>query len=201
MDSYTSLYGILGNPVSHSKSPLVHNACFKAYQINAIYLAFKIQDISAGIEAMKTLAIKGVSITLPFKESVMDHLDWIDHHARAIGSVNTVLNRNGRLLGFNTDYKAAVEPLKQFNIQGKKICIIGAGGAAKAVAYGLHKEKARLVIINRDTEKGERLAQQYSADFIPMDHLRAEMIPADMVINTTSIGMQPDDESLSFHLT
>ena len=199
MDSTTQLYGIFGNPVRHSKSPLIHNACFQTHHINAVYLAFKIDDISKGIIAMKTLNIKGASITLPFKESIMDHLDWIDADAAAIGAVNTVLNQDGKLLGFNTDFKAAVAPLKPFGIKGKTVCIIGAGGAAQAVAYGLNKESSKLIIVNRNLKRGASLAQKYQAEFIPMDRVEGKIkIPADIIINTTSIGMQPGVECLSF---
>ncbi len=199
IDSNTQLYGIFGNPIGHSKSPLIHNACFQQHQINAVYLAFEIDEISKGITAMRTLNIKGASVTIPFKESIMAHLDWIENDALNIGAVNTVVNQKGKLLGFNTDCKAAVTPLKSFGIKDKKICIVGAGGAAHAVAYGLHKEKGHLVIINRNQKRGERLAQKYQADFIPMDKVKTKKkINADIVINTTSIGMHPDVETLSF---
>ena len=199
MDSTTHLYGILGNPIGHSKSPAIHNACFQHHKINAVYLAFKIDEISKGITALRTLNFKGASVTIPYKKSVMEHLDWIDEDAIAIGAVNTIVNQDGKLLGYNTDFKAAVTPLKPYGIKGKKICIIGAGGAAHAVAYGLHKAKGHLFIINRNQKRGERLAQKYQADFIPMDTIKTKnKINADIVINTTSIGMSPDLETLSF---
>lgn len=199
IDSNTSLYCIFGNPVRHSKSPVIHNACFQEYQINAIYLAFEIDKISKGIAAMKTLSIKGASVTIPFKESIMNHLDWIDEDALNIGAVNTIVNKDGKLLGYNTDFKAAIAPLKPIGIKNKRVCIIGAGGAAQAVAYGIHKEKGRLVIINRNKERGESLALKYQADFIPMDDIhKKDDITADIVINTTSIGMYPDINHLAF---
>ena len=202
IDTDTHLYCIFGNPVGHSKSPVLHNACFQQHQINAIYLAFEIDDISKGIAAMRTLNIKGASVTIPFKESIMDHLDWIDEDALNIGAVNTVVNQQGKLSGFNTDYKAAIAPLKPFGIKNKRIGIIGAGGAAQAVAYGIHREKGDLVIINRNQERGKKLALKYRADFIPMDEAnKMDGINADIIINTTSIGMHPDIENMAFPST
>ncbi|MCD4721559.1 MAG: shikimate dehydrogenase [Desulfobacula sp.] len=202
IDTDTHLYCIFGNPIRHSKSPVIHNACFQQYQINAIYLAFEIDEISKGIAAIRSLNIKGASVTIPFKESIINHLDWIDEDALNIGAVNTVVNQDGKLSGFNTDYKAAIDPLKPFGLANKRICIIGAGGAAQAVAYGIHREKGDLVIINRNKEKGKNLALKYKADFIPMDEVnKMDNINADIIINTTSIGMYPDIENSAFPST
>jgi shikimate dehydrogenase len=202
VDADTNLYCIFGNPVRHSKSPVIHTACFQHHQINAVYLAFEIDEISKGIKAMRSLNIKGASVTIPFKESIMDHLDWIDEDALTIGAVNTVVNQDGKLSGFNTDYKAAIAPLKPFGLANKRICIIGAGGAAQAVAYGIHKKKGDLVIINRNKQRGQNLAFKYKADFIPLDEVnkRGDINP-DIIINTTSIGMHPDSENLAYPST
>jgi shikimate dehydrogenase len=199
IDSNTQLYCIIGNPVRHSKSPAIHNAWFQQHHINAIYLAFEIDEISKGVTALKTLNIQGASITIPFKESIMDHLDWIDDEALNIGAVNTIKIKNGKVLGYNTDHRAAIAPLKPFGIMDKKVCIIGAGGAAQAVAYGIHKEKGNLVIINRDKIRGEKLALKYNADFIPMAKIdKLDDFNADIIINTTSIGMHPNVEDMAF---
>ncbi|WP_299977478.1 shikimate dehydrogenase [Desulfobacula sp.] len=199
IDSNTQVYCVFGNPIRHSKSPEIHNACFQQHQINAVYLAFKIDEISKGITAMKTLNIKGASVTIPFKKSIMNHLDWIDEDALNINAVNTVVNKDGKLLGYNTDYKAAIAPLKTIGIKDKRVCIIGAGGAARAVAYGIHKKKGGLVIINRNKERGESLALKYKADFIPMDEIdKMDDINPDIIINTTSIGMHPNIDNLAF---
>ncbi len=201
IDSFTEVYGVFGNPVRHSKSPLIHNFAFQYYNLNAVYLAFEPEGIAKSMEAVRALNIKGASITLPFKESVMEHLDWIDEDATALGAVNTVVNKEGVLQGFNTDYRAAVEPLNPFGIQGKKVCIIGAGGAAQAVVYGIFKENGRLVIVNRNEKKGEILAEKYRADFIPLDDKDGLLqIQPDILINTTPVGMTPNISDLSFPL-
>jgi shikimate dehydrogenase len=197
MNSYTRLYAVFGKPVRHSKSPAIHNFAFRHHGINAAYLAFEIDDIKKGIEAVKTLNIQGASITIPFKESIMNYLDRIDEEALSIGAVNTLINKEGKLEGYNTDHAAALEPLKPFGIKGKKVCIIGAGGAARAIAFGISKEKGQLLIINRDPNKGEKLAEKYQADFIPLndsagDKNRLKSIQADILINTTPLGMSPN---------
>ncbi len=199
INSDSDLYCIFGNPVRHSKSPAIHNAWFKHYSINAAYLAFEVNDISNAITAMKTLNIQGASVTLPFKESVMDCLDHIDENALQIGAVNTIINKNGKLSGFNTDFKAAIKPLKPFGIKNKKVCIIGAGGAAQAVAYGIKINRGNLVIINRSIKKGEKTALKYGAKFICMDEInQINDFEADIIINTTSIGMYPDVKDSPF---
>ncbi len=196
IDADTQLYCILGNPVRHSKSPAFHNACFQKNKINAIYLAFEIEDISKGIAALRTLDVQGSSITIPFKESVMDYLDRIDEEALKIGAVNTVKNKNGKLFGYNTDYTAAINPLKSFGIKDKKVCILGAGGAAQAVAYGINKEGGDILIVNRDKIKGKKLALKYHADFIPLARIdQLDAYNTDIVVNTTSIGMYPEIEN------
>ncbi|MCP3953957.1 MAG: shikimate dehydrogenase, partial [Desulfobacterales bacterium] len=106
----TDLYCIFGNPVSHSKSPIMHNTLFNTYKINASYLAFEINDIEKGINAVRELDIKGVSITIPFKEKVIEFLDDIDSEAKEIGAVNTIVNKSGKLFGYNTDWSGAIEP-------------------------------------------------------------------------------------------
>jgi shikimate dehydrogenase len=191
----THLFCVLGNPVSHSKSPLVHNQAFADNHMDAVYLAFAPGDIKKAMDAMRQFNIRGASVTIPFKQSVMRHLDWIDDQARAIGAVNTIVNRDGRLLGYNTDSRAAVAPLGDVGIADKTVLVLGAGGAARAVAFGIHEKKGRLVITNRSEEKGRALANAYDARFVPMDEITR--IRPDIIINTTSVGMDPHPDGLS----
>ena len=201
IDSFTQIYGVFGNPVRHSKSPVIHNFAFQYYHINAVYLAFEPDKVAKSLEAVRTLNIQGASITLPFKQSVIEYIDCIDEDAEAIGAVNTIVNKEGMLHGFNTDYRAAVEPLKSFGIQGKKVCIIGAGGAAQAVAYGIFKEKGRMVVVNRNEKRGETLAEKYKADFYSLSDKDSLLkIQPDILINTTPVGMSPNISDLSFPL-
>jgi shikimate dehydrogenase len=199
INSYTRLYAVFGNPIQHSQSPIIHNFAFGLHSLNAVYLAFKIDNIKEGIAAIKTLNIQGASITIPFKESIMDYLDRIDKEAQFIGAVNTLVNREGNLEGYNTDHAAAIEPLRPFGIKGKKVCIIGAGGAARAIAFGISGEKGKLVITNRNIPKGEKLAEKYNADFIPLnDRAGIKKIQADILINTTPVGMAPNINETPF---
>lgn len=191
----TDLFCVLGNPVAHSKSPLVHNQAFADHHIDAIFLAFEPTDIQQAMDAVREFNIRGVSITIPFKETVMPFLDQIDDQASAIGAVNTIVNRNGVLCGFNTDSQAAVAPLNRSDISGKTVLIIGAGGAARAVSFGIHEQKGGLKITNRSQAKGRALAALYGAEFVPMDQV-GQLRP-DIVINATSIGMAPRENALS----
>jgi shikimate dehydrogenase len=199
INSTTELYCIFGNPVLHSRSPEIHNAWFAANSMNAVYLAFEIKDIEHGVQAMKHLGIKGASVTIPFKESIMEFLDHIDDDALKIGAVNTIVNHNGKLEGFNTDCNAGVNPLKSTGIKNKKVCVIGAGGAAHAIAHGIHAQGGKLVIVNRSTKRGVKLARKYNADFIAMDDMGAlSGIFPEILINATSVGMTPDIECCPF---
>lgn len=190
----TRLFCVLGSPVSHSKSPIVHNQAFADLHMDAVYLAFSPTDIQKAVDAVRQFNIQGVSVTLPFKQRVMDYLDWIDAEARAIGAVNTIVNREGRLYGYNTDSQAAIGPLTPFGIADKTVLVIGAGGAARAVAFGIHKQNGRVIITNRSEQKGRALARAYGSRFVPMDEIRH--LRPDIIINTTSMGMDPDTDLL-----
>jgi shikimate dehydrogenase len=191
----THLFCVLGNPIFHSKSPLVHNQAFADNHMDAVYLAFAPGDIKKAMDAVRQFNIRGASVTIPFKQSVMRYLDWIDEPALAIGAVNTIVNREGRLLGYNTDSRAAVSPLRDFGIADKTVLVIGAGGAARAVAFGIHEKKGSLVITNRSEEKGRALANAYDARFVPLDEITR--LHPDIIINTTSVGMDPHPDELS----
>lgn len=188
IDSSTQLYCVLGSPVKHSKSPLIHNNAFSDNRINAVYLAFEPGDIQAAVASIRTLGIRGASVTLPFKETVMKYLDWIDQEAIEIGAVNTLVHQDGQLKGYNTDAQAAVTPLQAFDIKNKTVCIIGAGGAARAVAYGIWKNRGRLIVTNRTAQKGRDLADRFQGRFVPWE--KRGDLTADIVINTTPIGME-----------
>ncbi|MCK5542424.1 MAG: shikimate dehydrogenase [Desulfobacterales bacterium] len=195
-DSKTDLYCIFGNPVTHSKSPIMHNALFNDNKINAVYLAFNINDIKTGINAIRELDIKGVSITIPFKEKVIEFLDDIDPEAKEIGAVNTIVNRNGKLTGFNTDWSGGVKPVKELGIIGKTVGIIGAGGAARALAYGIKKNGGKLTIINRSQKNGEHLSSLFNCNFINFNKIETNSF--DIIINTTPLGMTPDIKNTPF---
>ncbi|WP_438446179.1 shikimate dehydrogenase [Gorillibacterium sp. sgz5001074] len=207
IDSRTVMYGVFGDPIGHSKSPLMLNRAFEAAGINAAYAAFHIRpgtlkDAVAGIRA---LGYRGVNVTIPYKVEVMEYLDEIDEGARAIGAVNTIVNENGTLKGYNTDGIGYVRSLKDetgVKLNGAKVLLLGAGGAARGIVYALAKEgAARITIANRTAEKAVELAADMSAyaatEGIGTAGLDSrQLTAADIVINTTAAGMSPKVDEL-----
>ena len=194
IDSNTSLFGLIGNPVAHSLSPLMQNQAFSAINYNAVFLAFKVIDPGSAIEAIKTLNIRGVSVTLPLKIAVMKYLDEIDETATKIGAVNTIVNRKGILTGYNTDCEASLEALRtQTTIYDKSIAIIGAGGAARSIGFGLVTAGGRVTILNRSRKTGEQLASDLKTEFLPLNEWEPNCY--DILINATPIGMFPETDA------
>src|SRR3989344_4318465 len=153
----------IGDPIKHSLSPAMHSIGYKALGIenSNLFIACRVkaEKLEKFIEAVKTIGINGVSVTLPHKQEVMKYLDEIDEIAKKIGAVNTVLNKEGKLTGYNTDWTGAITALeKKVNINGKKVALIGAGGAARAVIFGLVQKGAKVKIFNRTLEKAKGLA-------------------------------------------
>ena len=191
IDSNTSFLGLIGNPVEHSLSPVMHNQAFAAVGYNGIYLAFKIIDLDSAIKGIKALNFKGVSVTIPHKVNVIQYLDGIDDAAEKIGAVNTIVNRKGKLIGYNTDCPGALEALSaKTAIQGKSVAVIGAGGAARAIGFGLVSTGGRVTIFNRSRATGERLAADLKAEFLPLSDWQPNRY--EILINTTPVGMYPD---------
>ncbi len=202
VNASTKLYCIFGNPVKHSLSPVIQNAAFESAGLNAVYLAFEVEDIKNGVSAMKTLDIIGASITIPFKTDVMDHLNDIDSLAEDIGSVNTLHNVNGKITGYNTDGYGALNALldNDVTIKGANVLIIGNGGSARAVAFTLLQEGADIIIAGRNIDKILRLVNDLKKKKNDVKHtLIKDIAPEfmkqiDIIINTTPIGMTPDIE-------
>ncbi len=188
IDAATTLYGVFGDPVAHSLSPAMHNAAFAALGVNSVYLAFGSPEIAPCTAAMRTLGFGGASVTIPHKVAIMPLLDEIDASARRIGAVNTVVNRGGRLLGSNTDAHGALQALRAHTeITGRTAVVVGAGGAARAVAFGLKDAGGRVTVVNRSAARGEALAQRVGADFRPL--AEAVGLSCEILVNTTPIGM------------
>ncbi|MDM8525740.1 shikimate dehydrogenase [Desulfococcaceae bacterium HSG8] len=193
-DSHTALYGVFGDPVSHSLSPVMHNSGFSHIGYNGVYLAFRVKDIAAGVSSIKALDIRGVSVTIPHKVAVMEFLDELDDMAKQIGAVNTVINRDGILSGYNSDCLGAISALaEKTDIRGKKTGIIGAGGAARAIGFGIRSERGNVAIVNRSADKGEKLAADIGAEFCPLSDI--EKLGCEILINTTPLGMTPNIET------
>ena len=194
----TKLYGIIGYPVEYSLSPLMHNTAFEALGENRVYVPLQTKNVKAAIIGMRGLNIRGVSVTHPHKEQVMELLDEIDPVAQKIGSVNTVAAREkaGRswLYGTNTDWMGLNQALTDYTeLKGKKAVILGAGGAAKAIGFGLQEEGVTVTIKSRTESRGRQLAEQLECPWISLYDEPEES--ADILINTTSVGMKPNSEA------
>ncbi len=207
----TKLCGIIGDPVEHSMSPAMHNAAFRMIGLDYVYVPFRVkkEELGKAIEGMKALNIRGLNVTIPHKVTVIPFLDEIDPLAEKIGAVNTVVNNNGVLRGYNTDASGFLRALLERGIEpkGKNIVILGAGGASRAVSYILAERGARLVILNRllELDWAEELAGRISKIFkrevealeLNRENLSRALEEADILVNATSVGMSPDiDETL-----
>lgn len=193
IDQKTELYGVLGYPICHSLSPTMHNAAFLASGKNAIYLAFEIRDLEGCIRGIRALGIRGVSVTLPHKSAVIPLLDEVDGLAKRIGAVNTVVNDQGRLVGYNTDAKGALKALEEkIELPGRACLIIGAGGAARAIGFMLKDHGVHLTISNRSNGRGKELASALGCPFVPLKETKG--VEADLLIQTTPVGMHPHED-------
>jgi 3-dehydroquinate dehydratase / shikimate dehydrogenase len=188
----TSVYGVIGNPITHSLSPILHNAGFRNRHIDAIYLPFRVIDLADFLRAIKPLKIVGFSVTLPHKERILRHLDGCDPLAAAIGAVNTVVvRRGGKLFGYNTDYVGVLRAIEQrMPIAGSRVLVLGAGGAARALAFALAKGGASVSICARRMERARKLAREADGDAMPRGALKREFF--DAIVNATPVGMHPN---------
>ena len=197
IDAQTELYGVIGNPVQRSLSPIIHNGGFKRLGWNAIYLAFEVRNVEEALRGIRGLGVTGVSVTIPFKTEVIPFLDKVEGLAKKIGAVNTIVNRRGKLIGYNTDCEGALEALEEkMDLRGKRVVLLGAGGAARAIGFGLKERGLPLVVVNRSKERGRVLSKELGCDYLPVSSLvktKAGELEADVIINATSLGMYPRD--------
>ncbi|HDQ05544.1 MAG TPA: shikimate dehydrogenase [Candidatus Bathyarchaeota archaeon] len=199
----TRVCAVIGDPVEHSLSPAMHNAAFQKLGLNLVYVAFKVtrNELKEAISGAKSLGLRGLNVTMPHKNAVIKYLDETDSTAEAIGAVNTILNEQGKLVGYNTDGKGAMIALQESGIypEEKKMLLLGAGGAAKAIAFQAAQEAEELVILNRTPEKAEQLAELLRKKFgnkvkgraLSAEILKKELKTADILVNATPVGMHP----------
>lgn len=191
----TSVYGILGNPVAHSMSPRMHNAAFRYLEIDAIYLPFEVEDLQGALSGMKALGIKGASVTHPFKTEIFGLIDEIDDTAEKIGAVNTLVFGEERIRGTNTDWIGAVRCLEaMLPIEGHRFVVMGTGGAARAVVYGVVIKGGEAIVVGRSEEKGHTLAKEFDCTFVPLSEI--ESAHGDCLVNTTPVGMYPKEDEM-----
>lgn len=203
----TRVCAIIGDPVEHSLSPVMHNAAFKELGLNLVYVAFTVttKELKDAILGARRLGLRGLNVTMPHKNAVMNYLDEVDATAKAIGAVNTILSNQGKLIGYNTDGNGAMIALQENGVypEEKKLVLLGAGGAAKAIAYHAAQEVEELVILNRTPEKAEKLADVLHKNFgkkvkggtLSSTVLKDELETADILVNATSVGMHPNVNS------
>lgn len=191
LNPQTKVYGVIGNPVSHSLSPLMHNTGFIARKLNAVYLPFLVKDLRDFLDAIRPLDIAGFSVTLPWKERILRHLDDCDPLAEKIGAVNTVVvRRNGKLCGCNTDYVGVLRALqRRVRLKGSRVLLYGAGGVARAVAFALAQGGAIVCVCSRRPEQARQLARAVGGEVVERARLRREFF--DAIVNCTPVGMHP----------
>ncbi len=205
------VYGVIGFPISHSMSPVMHNGEFRALKLAHHYAAFEVHpdQLESAIKGMRALNIKGINVTIPHKVAVIRYLDEIDEEAKLIGAVNTIVNENGKLIGFNTDgqgYLLSLKSIINTSLALKKTLIVGAGGAARAIATALAKDGVqKLDIANRTVSKAQELIEHVNqltdGRALTIDEAEEQLSAYDIVINTTSVGMAPhiDETPLRVH--
>lgn len=192
IDAHTELYGIIGNPVRHSLSPIIHNGVFRRMGLNAVYLAFEVNNLEEAMSGIRELGLRGVSVTLPFKTQILPYLDNIEDVAWKIRAVNTIVNEGGRMIGHNTDLHGALEALEEkVDLKGKRVILLGAGGAARAIGFGLKEKGCQVIIFNRSQNRAKSLAKELGCVHHPLSCF-GEM-NGDILVNATSVGMYPLD--------
>jgi shikimate dehydrogenase len=191
----TELCGIILHPAGHTRSPAMHNAAFAETGIDAAYLAFDVRPDQLGnaLAGARALGVRQLAVSLPHKEAVLAHLDEIGPCARAIGAANTITLRDGRLVGTNSDWLGAVRALERnVELAGARVVVLGAGGTARALVYGLVERGALVTVLNRTLERAQRLADELGAVGVaPLGDLA--QTPHEVLVNTTSVGLRTDD--------
>jgi 3-dehydroquinate dehydratase/shikimate dehydrogenase len=196
VDAATRVYGVAGDPVAHSLSPAIMNAAFRRENVNAVYLALHAKTLKDLLTCVREIPIHGLSITMPYKESILPYLDNTDTHTTKIGACNTVVRaQDGKLYGFNTDTSGVVRPLERrlSTLQDAKILVLGAGGAARAAVFGLKERGAEVFILNRSAVPAQKLARRAHARAVKRADLKKYSF--DVIINATPVGMGNTRES------
>jgi 3-dehydroquinate dehydratase/shikimate dehydrogenase len=201
LDLETKVYGVIGNPVSSSLSPVIHNAAFAASGINAVFIPLLVKDLDAFMSRMVLPATRevelnfcGFAVTMPHKQTIIKYLDGLDPVATAVGAVNTVALVGGKFMGYNTDVDGFIEPLARHfgDLHGARVAVLGAGGAARACIYGLKQSGAEVSVLARNESKAEALARELAVNGSSLSKIKNQnsKIPFDIVVNATPLGMK-----------
>lgn len=203
IDGYTRIAAVVANPIKHSVSPFIHNSAFEATNTNGVYLAWEVEatDLAETVANIRRYQMYGINLSMPYKEQVIPYLDELSEEARLIGAVNTVVNREGILIGYNTDGKGFFKSLPSFKISGKRMVLLGAGGAAKAIlAQAILDGVSQVSVFVRSASMGktkpylEKLQHEtgFRVDLFALEdaqELQENIRKADLLINATSVGM------------
>ena len=203
IDANTNIYCIIGHPVEHSFSPIIYNSWFNDFNLNNVYIALNIlpKNLKKAINGFKAIEISGFNVTIPYKERIIKYVNEVDPLAKNIGAVNTVKRESNLLKGINTDAVGAIEAIKQthYEVNDKNVVILGSGGAARAISYVLVEEVNKITILNRTKNRAINLAKELRKKYkkniqgkvYSKNILERELKRADILINTTPIGMYP----------
>lgn len=198
VDTTTKVYGLLGQFAEDSKSKYMHNPAFQKNGVNALFLPFKIEtedELAEFMSNFREYNFAGAAVTIPYKETIIPFLNRLDDTAQAIGAVNTIKKEGDQLIGYNTDCIGAIQALREkIDLRHKQVLVIGAGGAARAIVYGLKQELADVTIANRTIQKAEKLAAEFSAKLLELKKIPQNQDKFDIFINTTSVGMYPNSD-------
>ncbi len=189
VDAATRVYGVAGDPIEHSLSPVIMNTALRRENVNGVYVPLHAKTLKDLIHCVREIPIHGLSVTMPYKQAIIEYLDNSDAHTAKVGACNTVVRgQEGKFFGFNTDIAGVLRPLEQrVTIDGARVLVLGAGGAARAAVFGLKERGAEVWILNRTTAKAQKLARQAKAHTIKRADLRKTAF--DVIINATPVGM------------
>jgi len=189
VDAATRVYGVAGDPIEHSLSPVIMNTALRRENVNGVYVSLHAKTIKDLMHCIREIPLHGLSITMPYKQAVLEYLDNTDAHTAKIGACNTIVRgQDGKLYGFNTDIAGILRPLEQrITIENAKVLVLGAGGAARAAVFGLKERGADVAILNRTSAKAQKLARQAKARTIKRADLKKSVF--DVIINATPVGM------------
>jgi shikimate dehydrogenase len=186
----TQLNMVIGYPLEHTESPLLHHSMYEALHINAVLLAFPHKRLSSIIKTIKTLSVELTAVTMPYKEKVLTYLDECSPEVKVLKAANTIIQRDGKLYGYNTDVDGIKYALRHTRLNKKNILLIGSGGAARAAAFVLKTNGAHLFWLNRTKSKALKIAKIFGGDVINLKELND--LPIDIIMNTTPLGMYPE---------
>lgn len=206
----TQVFGVVADPVGHSLSPVIHNTAFQHDKVNAVYLPLRVskQELAAFLDDVHELGIKGLSVTIPHKEAILKRVTKVDGATRRVGAANTVICENGDMVGYNTDYRAAMDSLEEAMggprgeispVRGRTALVLGAGGVARVLAHGLQRRGAEVIVASRTSDRADRLAERVKCKAI--DWAARYAVSPDILINCTPVGMHPnvDDSPYDKH--